>query len=65
MGRIIETVLSIEELEEIKDKVGANVEIVLAGRREGKIPLNVVLIKGSSEEVRKFLDRLKLARAGG
>jgi uncharacterized repeat protein (TIGR04140 family) len=63
---IIETAIPPEELEEIRRKSGAEVRLSLLGRIERNgILLSRILIEGSTEEVRRFMEKLRLARAGG
>lgn len=63
---IIETAIPFEELEEIRAKSGAAVRLALLGRVERNlIPLNRILIEGPAEEVERFMEKLRLARAGG
>lgn len=63
---IIETALPFDELEEIRAKSGAAVRLVLLGRVErNRIPLTKVLIEGPAEEIERFMEKLRLARAGG
>ncbi|WP_297062884.1 TIGR04140 family protein [Thermococcus sp.] len=64
--RVIETPISIEELEELKKRSKAKVELVLLGKTERNgITLNRTLIEGTPEEIERFMERLRLARAGG
>ncbi|WP_297435599.1 TIGR04140 family protein [Thermococcus sp.] len=64
--RIVETPISLNELEEISEKSGANVRLTLLGKVERNgIPLGRVLIEGSPEEIERFMEKLRLARAGG
>ena len=66
MRRELLTPISPEELEEIRIKSGAEVRLSLLGRVERNgILLNRVLIEGSAEEITRFMEKLKLARAGG
>ncbi|QDA30476.1 TIGR04140 family protein [Thermococcus indicus] len=63
---IIETVIPPEELEDIKRKSGAEVRLILLGKTERNgIPLSRVLIKGEQREIERFMEKLRLARAGG
>jgi len=64
--RVIETPISMEELKEIRAKSGANVRLTPLSKVEmNGIPLNGVLIEGSPEEVERFMEKLRTARAGG
>lgn len=64
--RVIETPISMEELEELRKRSKAEVELVLLGKIERNgITLNRVLIEGSPEEIERFIEKLRLARAGG
>ena len=66
MRRELLTPISPEELEEIKIKSSAEVRLSLLERIERNgILLNRVLIEGSAEEITRFMEKLKLARAGG
>ncbi|AFK23139.1 TIGR04140 family protein [Pyrococcus sp. ST04] len=63
---IIETPIPIKELEDIKRKSKANVIVFLVEKVERNgIILNRVQILGPKEEIEKFINTLKLARAGG
>ncbi|AEK73270.1 hypothetical protein GQS_06860 [Thermococcus sp. 4557] len=63
---IIETAISPEELEEIRRKSGAEVKLTVLGKIERNgIPLSRVLIEGNEREIERFMERLRLARAGG
>ena len=63
---IVETAVPFDELEEIRAKSGAAVRLVLLGRVErNRIPLTKVLIEGPAEEIERFMEKLRLARAGG
>lgn len=63
---IIETAISPEELEEIQRKSGAEVKLTVLGKIERNgIPLSRVLIEGNEREIERFMERLRLARAGG
>jgi len=60
------TPIPFNELKEIRAKSGANVRLTHLGKVEmNGIPLNEVLIEGSPEEVERFMEKLRLARAGG
>ncbi|WP_297501264.1 TIGR04140 family protein [Thermococcus sp.] len=64
--RVIETPVPIEELEEIREKEGVKVELVLLKKIERNgIPLNRVLILGICEEIERFMELLRRSRAGG
>ncbi|MBP1911558.1 TIGR04140 family protein [Thermococcus stetteri] len=66
MRRIIETPIPLEELEEIRQRSEAEVNLVLLGVvMENRIPLNRVAIEGRDEEIKKFMESLMRARAGG
>lgn len=66
LSLIIETAVPFEELEEIRAKSGAGVKLVLLGRVErNRILLNRVLIDGPEREIQRFMEKLRLARAGG
>ncbi|WP_457742231.1 TIGR04140 family protein [Thermococcus sp.] len=66
MRRELLTPISPEELEEIRVKIGAEVRLNLLGRIEHNgILLNRILIEGSTEEIKRFMEKLRLARAGG
>ncbi|NJE61800.1 TIGR04140 family protein [Thermococcus sp. 21S7] len=63
---IIETAVPFEELEEIRGKSGASVRLTLLETLERNgIVLNRVLVEGPLEEVERFMEKLRLARAGG
>ncbi|NJE30169.1 TIGR04140 family protein [Thermococcus sp. 18S1] len=63
---IIETAIPPEELEEIRRKSGAEVKLTVLGKIERNgIPLSRVLIEGNEREIELFMERLRLARAGG
>ena len=54
------------ELKEIRTKSGANVRLTHLGKVEmNGIPLNGVLIEGNPEEIERFMEKLRMARAGG
>jgi len=64
--RILETPISLSELEEIREKSGAEVKLIYLGKIERNgISLSRVLIEGSPEEIERFMERLRPARAGG
>ncbi len=64
--RVIETAVSFEELRDIKKMSGADITLTLLKKVERNgILLNVVLIEGKAEEVERFMEKLRLARAGG
>ena len=64
--RIIETPIGMEELGEILKKSGADVELVFLEKIERNgVPLNVVLIRGPTPEIERFMEKLMVARAGG
>ena len=64
--RIIETAVSFEELRDIKKMSGADITLTLLKKVERNgILLNVVLIEGKAGEVERFMEKLRLARAGG
>ncbi|WP_297535703.1 TIGR04140 family protein [Thermococcus sp.] len=63
---IIETAVPFEELEEIRRNSGAGIKLTLLGTIERNgITLNRVLLKGPPEEIERFMEKLRLARAGG
>ncbi|KUH33799.1 hypothetical protein APY94_04560 [Thermococcus celericrescens] len=64
--RTIETPIPLEELEEIMEKSGAEVKLTVLGKIERNgIPLSRVLIEGNEREIERFMETLRLARAGG
>ncbi|CAD5243160.1 TIGR04140 family protein [Thermococcus camini] len=64
--RIVETPIPLSELEEIREKSGAEVKLAFLGKIERNgITLNRVLVEGSPEEIERFMEKLRLARAGG
>ncbi|GAB6100846.1 hypothetical protein JCM16138_00690 [Thermococcus atlanticus] len=64
--RILETAVSFEELRDIKRMSGADIRLTLLKKVERNgILLNVVLIEGKAGEVERFMEKLRLARAGG
>ncbi|WP_456394742.1 TIGR04140 family protein [Thermococcus sp.] len=64
--RTIETAVSFEELRDIKRMSGADIRLTLLKKVERNgILLNVVLIEGKAGEVERFMEKLRLARAGG
>ncbi|NJE11011.1 TIGR04140 family protein [Thermococcus sp. MAR1] len=64
--RIVETPIPLSELEEIREKSGAEVKLTYLGKIERNgITLNRVLVEGSPEEIERFMEKLRLARAGG
>lgn len=66
MKREILTPIPLEELEEIRRRSGAMIRLELSGNvRKNGIPFNVVIITGEEGEIRKFLEFLMRARAGG
>ena len=63
---IIETAIPLEELEEIRRKSGARVSLTLLGSIERNgITLSRVLVEGPPKEIERFMEKLRLARAGG
>ncbi|EEB73464.1 TIGR04140 family protein [Thermococcus sp. AM4] len=63
---IIETAVPFEELEEIRRKSGAKVSLTLLETTERNgIVLNLVLLEGPPSEIERFMEKLRLARAGG
>ncbi|AJC71453.1 hypothetical protein X802_04175 [Thermococcus guaymasensis DSM 11113] len=63
---IIETAVPFEELEEIRRKSGASVRLTfLKTLKRNGIVLNRVLLEGHPEEIERFMEKLRLARAGG
>ncbi len=63
---IIETAVPFDELEKLKAKSGAKIRLVLLREFERNgIRLYRVLVEGSKEEIERFMERLRLARAGG
>ena len=63
---IIETAVPFDELKEIGRKSGANVQLTLLGTtKRNWIVLNRVLVEGSPEEIERFMEKLRLARASG
>ncbi len=63
---IIETAVPFDELEELRAKSGAKVRLVLLSKVERKgIRLYRVSVEGSEEEIELFMEKLRLARAGG
>ncbi|GAB6136526.1 hypothetical protein JCM16307_20750 [Thermococcus prieurii] len=63
---IIETAIPFDELEGIRKKSGAGVGLTLLGTIERSgITLSRVLVEGSPEEIERFMEKLRLARAGG
>ncbi|NJE04314.1 TIGR04140 family protein [Thermococcus sp. MV11] len=64
--KVIETPIPLTELEELAKRAGADVKLTLVGKsgRNG-IALNRVLIEGPEEEIERFMEKLRLARAGG
>ena len=64
--RILETPIPTSELEEIRGKSGAEVKLTYLEKIERNgITLNRVLIEGSPDEIERFMERLRMARAGG
>lgn len=64
--RIVETPIPLSELEEIREKSGAEVKLTFLGKIERNgITLNRVLVEGTLEEIERFMEKLRLARAGG
>ncbi len=64
--RVIETPICMEELKELRERSKARVELVLLGKIERNgITLNRVLIRGTPGEIERFMERLRLSRAGG
>ena len=66
MRRELLTPIPPHELEELTKRVRAEVKLTLLGKggRDG-IALNRVLIEGPEEDVGCFIEKLRLARAGG
>ena len=63
---IIKTAVPFYELEKIRRKSGVGVSLTLLGSIERNgIVLNRVLVEGSPEEIERFMEKLRLARAGG
>lgn len=66
MKRIIETPIPLEELEEIRRRSGTGVKLALLEVIvKNRIPLNRVAIEGENEEIKRFMEFLSRARAGG
>lgn len=66
MKREILTPIPLDELEEIREGSGAVVTLTLLGKVERNgIPLNIVQIEGEAGEIERFMERLRMARAGG
>ena len=64
--RIVETPIPLNELKEIREKSGAEVKLTYFEKIDRKgITLNRVLIEGSPDEIERFMEELRLARAGG
>ncbi|NJE54432.1 TIGR04140 family protein [Thermococcus sp. 21S9] len=63
---IIETAVPFDELEEIRGKSGAGVSLTLLETIERNgITLSRVLVEGPPTEIERFMEKLRLARAGG
>ena len=63
---IVETAVPFDELEEIRRKSGASVRLTfLKTLKRNGIVLNRVLLEGHPEEIERFMEKLRLARAGG
>jgi len=63
---IIETAIPFDELEEIRRKSGARVSLILLETFERNgIVLSRVLVEGPPSEIERFMEKLRLARAGG
>ncbi|BAD86012.1 hypothetical protein, conserved [Thermococcus kodakarensis KOD1] len=66
MRRIIETPIPPEELEEIRRRSGTRVRLALLEVIvKNRIPLKRVAIEGEDEEIKRFMEFLMRARAGG
>jgi len=66
MRREILTPISPTELEKIRERSGAEVKLTYLEKIERNgITLNRVLIEGSPDEIERFMEKLRLARAGG
>ncbi|ASI99344.1 TIGR04140 family protein [Thermococcus celer] len=66
MKREILTPIPLDELEGIREGSGAVVTLTLLGKVERNgIPLNIVQIEGEAGEIERFMERLRMARAGG
>lgn len=66
MKRIIETPIPLEELEEIRRRSGTGVRLALLEVIvKNRIPLNRVAIEGKEEDIKRFMEFLSRARAGG
>jgi len=64
--KVIETPIPLTELEELAKRAGAEVKLTLVGKSERNgIALNRVLVEGPEEDVGRFMEKLRLARAGG
>ncbi|WP_099209493.1 TIGR04140 family protein [Thermococcus henrietii] len=63
---IVETAVPFDELEEIRRKSGAGVSLTSLGTIERSgIVLNRVLVEGPPAEIERFMEKLRLTRAGG
>jgi uncharacterized repeat protein (TIGR04140 family) len=66
MRRELLTPIPLPELEELTKRAGADVKLTLIGKSERNgIVLNKVLVEGPEEEIERFMEKLRLARAGG
>jgi uncharacterized repeat protein (TIGR04140 family) len=66
MRREILTPIPPGELEEIRRRSGAGVKLAfLEVVVKNKIPLNRLLIEGSKDEIKRFMESLMRARSGG
>ncbi|AFL95204.1 hypothetical protein CL1_1001 [Thermococcus cleftensis] len=64
--KVIETPIPLTELEELAKRAGADVKLTLVGKSgRNDIVLNRVLVEGPEEEIERFMEKLRLARAGG
>ncbi|ASJ05557.1 TIGR04140 family protein [Thermococcus barossii] len=66
MRRELLTPIPLTELEELAKRARADVKLTLLGKSERNgIVLNRILIEGPEEEIERFMEKLRLARAGG
>jgi len=66
MRREILTPIPPNELEEIQARSGAEVKLTFLGKIERNgVTLNRILIEGRPREIERFMEKLRLARAGG
>lgn len=66
MRKELITAIPPDEIELILKKSGAKVELVISEAESFHgMPRYRVLLKGTDEEIEKFMDVLRLARAGG